>query len=375
MLFCFALDESARAPFPCPMNARQPSLLSTMDARSREIFRELVESYLNDGEPVGSRTLAQTGRTGLSPASIRNTLADLTAMGLLTSPHISAGRLPTEAGLRLFVDGLLQIGDLVEYEQRDIDARVRAQGATLDQAMTEASSLLSGLAGGAGLVLAPSHESTLRHVEFVPISPEQTLAVLVYEDGNVENRLMAAPPGVTPAALAEAGNYLSARLKGRTLAEAHADVLREIASHTNALDEAAENLITKGLADWTGGPGSERSLIIRGRANLLESVEAGHDLERIRYLFDDLERKKDMVQLLDQAQGAPGVKIFIGSENALFSLSGSSVIVAPYMDSERRIIGALGVIGPTRINYARVIPMVDYTARAVGHVLDRLNRK
>ncbi|MDQ7017765.1 MAG: heat-inducible transcriptional repressor HrcA [Robiginitomaculum sp.] len=357
------------------MNTTPSNPLSALDARSREIFRELVESYLQDGEPVGSRKLAQNGKTGLSSASIRNTLADLAAMGLLTSPHVSAGRLPTQAGLRLFVDGLLQIGDLVENEQRDIDARVRAKGATLDQALTEASSLLSGLAGGAGLVLAPVHESALRHVEFVPISSVQTLAVLVYEDGSVENRLMSPPPGATPAALSEAGNYLSARLKGRTLDEARKDILEDIANHTSALDEAAEGLITKGLADWAGGPPTERTLIVRGRSNLLGAVEADIDLERIRYLFDDLERKKEMVSLLDQAQNAPGVKIFIGSENALFSLSGSSVIVAPYMDSERRIIGALGVIGPTRINYARVIPMVDYTARAVGHVLDRLTGK
>jgi len=357
------------------MNTTPSNPLSALDARSREIFRELVESYLRDGEPVGSRKLAQSGKTGLSSASIRNTLADLAAMGLLTSPHVSAGRLPTQAGLRLFVDGLLQIGDLVENEQRDIDARVRAKGATLDQALTEASSLLSGLAGGAGLVLAPVHESALRHVEFVPISSVQTLAVLVYEDGSVENRLMSPPPGATPAALSEAGNYLSARLKGRTLDEARKDILDDIANHTSALDEAAEGLITKGLADWAGGPSTERTLIVRGRSNLLGAVEADIDLERIRYLFDDLERKKEMVSLLDQAQNAPGVKIFIGSENALFSLSGSSVIVAPYMDSERRIIGALGVIGPTRINYARVIPMVDYTARAVGHVLDRLTGK
>ena len=357
------------------MNTTPPSPLGALDARSREIFRELVESYLGDGEPVGSRKLAQNGKTGLSSASIRNTLADLASMGLLTSPHVSAGRLPTQAGLRLFVDGLLQIGDLVENEQRDIDARVRAKGATLDQALTEASSLLSGLAGGAGLVLAPVHESALRHVEFVPISSVQTLAVLVYEDGSVENRLMNPPPGATPAALSEAGNYLSARLKGRTLIEARKDILKDIANHTSALDEAAEGLITKGLADWAGGPSTERTLIVRGRSNLLGTVEADIDLERIRYLFDDLERKKEMVTLLDQAQDAPGVKIFIGSENALFSLSGSSVIVAPYMDSERRIIGALGVIGPTRINYARVIPMVDYTARAVGHVLDRLTGK
>lgn len=357
------------------MGKTATSPLAALDERSRQIFRDLVETYLESGEPVGSRTLARRGQTGLSPASIRNTLADLAAMGLLSAPHVSAGRLPTQAGLRLFVDGLLQLGDLSPPERRDIDRRVLMRGTTLEQTLNEASSLLSGLAGGAGLVLAPTHESTLRHVEFVPISAAQTLAVLVYEDGSVENRLMSTPPGATPAALAEAGNYLSAHLKGCTLEEARDDVLKDIAAHTSALDEAAQGLITSGLAKWGGGDNESRMLIVRGRSNLLDSVAAEADLERIGYLFDDLERKKDMVALMDRAREAPGVKIFIGSENALFSLSGSSVIVAPYMDSERRVVGALGVIGPTRINYARVIPMVDYTARAVGHVLDRLTTK
>lgn len=369
------LDESHRKPNHLTMTKPPLSPLNTLDERSRKIFRELVETYISDGDPVGSRTLAQSGKSGLSSASIRNTLADLATMGLLTAPHVSAGRLPTQAGLRLFVDGLLQIGGLVEAEQRDIDSRVKAHGATLDQALTEASNLLSGLAGGAGLVLAPAHEAALKHVEFVPISPAQSLAVLVFEDGSVENRLMAQTPGATPAALTEAGNYLSTRLKGRTLEEARLEIMQDIASHTTALDVAAEALITKGLADWAGGSNEGRALIVRGRSNLLHSVEAAADLERIRYLFDDLERKKDMVELMEKAREAPGVKIFIGSENALFSLSGSSVIVAPYMDSKRQVIGALGVIGPTRINYARVIPMVDYTARAVGHVLDRLSKK
>ncbi|MCW5724379.1 MAG: heat-inducible transcriptional repressor HrcA [Maricaulaceae bacterium] len=347
---------------------KQSATLADLDARSRAIFREIVEAYLDSGEPVGSRTLSRKQGMDLSPASIRNTMADLAGLGLLTAPHSSAGRLPTHAGLRLFVDGLLQVGDLGEDDRKMIEGRIGAAGRGLPDLMDEASNLLAGLAGGAGLVLAPAQEAPLRHVEFVPLSATEALAVLVFADGGVENRLMRAPEGLPPAALAEAGNYLSARLKGRSLTEAITDIRSEIAERRAQLDEAASALVEKGLADWGGG--EDRALIVRGRAKLLESVEAAEDLERIRLLFDDLERKQELIALLDRAKDGQGVRLFIGAENPMFSLSGSSVIVAPYMNAEKRIVGALGVIGPTRLNYARVIPLVDYTARVVGRLLD-----
>lgn len=347
-----------------------PKSLDSLDARSRDIFREIVEAYLTTGEAVGSRTLSQTGSLHLSPASIRNTMADLAQMGLLTARHASAGRLPTHAGLRLFLDGFLEIGDLPETERKEIEARVRAGGGSVEGVLEEASMLLSGLAGGAGLVTTPARDAALRHVEFVPVSPDRLLAVLVLEDGSVENRLMRPPPGVTQSAIVEAGNYLSARLKGRTLAEAHKAVAEELSQGRAALDEAAQRLVQDGVADWTG-EGERRLLIVRGHARLLESMQAAEDLERVRLLFEDLERKEELISLLDRARDAEGVRIFIGSENPLFSLSGSSVIVAPYMNQEQRVIGALGVIGPTRLNYARIIPMIDYTARIVGELLDR----
>lgn len=353
------------------MMSDQPRLspsLAELDARSRDIFRELVEAYLDSGEPVGSRTLSKRSALGLSPASIRNTMADLATAGLLTAPHTSAGRLPTHAGLRLFVDGLLQIGEVSEDDRRDIDARVASAGKRPEDVLAEASSMLSGLAGGAGLVASQKSDMALRHVEFVPISPVEVLAVLVSEDGRVENRLMTAPAGLPPAALVEAGNYLSARLRGRTLSQALSEIAAEIAEKRAQLDEAAASLVESGLADWSGA--ENRSLIVRGQARLLESVEAAEDLERIRLLFEDIERKEDLLSLLDEARSAQGVRLFIGSENPLFSLSGSSVIVAPYRNSEKKILGALGVIGPTRLNYARVIPLVDYTARVVGRLLD-----
>ncbi|MCC5996748.1 MAG: heat-inducible transcriptional repressor HrcA [Oceanicaulis sp.] len=345
---------------------RMPSL-AELDARSRDVFRELVETYLDTGEPVGSRTLSRKGAFSLSPASIRNTMSDLAAAGLLTAPHASAGRMPTHAGLRLFVDGLLQIGDLDSDDRREIDERVASAGRRTEDVLGEASTLLSGLAGGAGLVASPASEAPLRHVEFVTLAPGEVLAVLVSENGTVENRLMRAPVGLPPAALIEAGNYLSSRLRGRTLAEALAEIQAEIADRRAQLDEAASALVEQGVADWSGP--ETRQLIVRGQARLLESVGAAEDLERIRMLFEDIERKEGLLALLDEARSGQGVRLFIGSENPLFSLSGSSVIVAPYRNRDNRIIGAIGVIGPTRLNYARVIPLVDYTARVVGRLL------
>jgi len=346
---------------------RPVSGLQALDARSRRLFRELVETYLATGEPVGSRTLSKTSGLTLSPASIRNTMADLAQAGLLSAPHASAGRMPTHAGLRLFVDGLLQIGDLDSDERRDIEDRVSAAGRRPEEVLSEASALLSGLAGGAGLVASAEADAPLRHVEFVNLSPTEILAVLVSEDGGVENRIMRAPIGLPPAALIEAGNYLSSRLRGRTLAEALKEIGEEIASKRAQLDSAASSLVSQGVADW-GGPES-RTLIVRGQARLLEAVQAAEDLERVRLLFDDIERKEGLLALLDEARAGKGVRLFIGSENPLFSLSGSSVIVAPYRNRDNRIIGALGVIGPTRLNYARVIPLVDYTAQVVGKLI------
>ena len=353
-----------------PLSALPSSLpLAELDARARSVFRGIVESYLDTGSPVGSRTLSQSSGLGLSAASIRNTMADLAALGLLDSDHISAGRKPTDMGLRLFVDGLLEIGDLSKAERKSINAQIAADERDPEHVLNMASGALSGLAGGAGLVLAPSYQSALRHVEFVNLDGMQALAVIVFEDGHVENRLMALPAGVLPSSLERAGNYLSTRLRGRTLDDARAGILSEINAGKAALDAAAQGLISAGMADWSGHMGQKRSLIVRGRSRLLDNLDAQTDLERVQRLFEDLERKEEMIALLDRAETADGVKIFIGAENPLFSLSGSSVVVAPYKDEKQNIIGAVGVIGPTRLNYARVIPMVDYTAQLVGRLL------
>ncbi|WP_298125904.1 heat-inducible transcriptional repressor HrcA [Brevundimonas sp.] len=355
------------------MTAFMPSApLPLLDQRARDIFRRIVETYLETGEPVGSRTLSLTG-VALSSASIRNTMQDLTLAGLLASPHTSAGRIPTHAGLRLFVDGLLEIGDLAAEDRREIDARLAGRGRSFDEALGEASSLLSGLAGGAGIVASPTREAGVRHVEFVALGPDQALAVLVADDGTVENRLMPLKPGVTPSSLQEASNFLNARLKGRPLSEARREMGAELDAARRELDAAAARLVEEGLAAWSGGPDRERALIVRGRANLLQDRGAVEDLERVRTLFDDLEQKEQLIGLLDGVSSAEGVRIFIGAETRLFSLSGSAVIAAPYMTDRRRVIGALGVIGPTRLNYARIIPLVDYTARVLGRMLDGQN--
>ena len=343
--------------------------LAELDSRARDIFRRIVETYLETGEPVGSRTISRGG-VQLSPASIRNTMQDLTELGLLGAPHISAGRLPTHAGLRLFVDGLLEVGDIAEEDRLSIEARLSAHGRNFDEAFNEASAILSGLAGGAGIVVTPVREAGVKHVEFVALGPDQALAIMVFEDGQVENRLMRKAPGLTPSALQEASNFLNARMRGRTLLEAGREVRGELDRARRELNDTAARLVEDGLAAWSGGEGSDRALIVRGRANLLGDPNAVADLDRVRMLFDDLEQKEQLIGLLDDVREAHGVRIFIGAETRLFSLSGSAVIAAPYMSGRQKVLGAIGVIGPARLNYARVIPLVDYTARALGRLID-----
>ncbi|MDC7676670.1 heat-inducible transcriptional repressor HrcA [Asticcacaulis machinosus] len=358
-----------RSPLSASTILSSGASLTELDARARDIFRQVVETYLETGEPVGSRTLSRSG-VSLSPASIRNTMQDLAHLGLLSAPHTSSGRLPTHHGLRLFVDGLLEIGDLSEDAKRDIEARLTSKGHSFDVALREASSMLSGLAGGAGVVMTPSFEAGVKHVEFILLGPDQALAVLVYDDGRVENRLMTVALGTTPSVLIEASNYLNARIRGRTLGEAKRELAAELIEERQKLDEAASELINQGLAAWSGEEGNKRALIVRGRANLLEASSLD-DLERVRSLFEDLEQKEELIELLDDVKDAQGVRIFIGSESKLFSLSGSAVIAAPYMAGQsQKVVGAIGVIGPARLNYARIIPLVDYTAKILGRLLD-----
>lgn len=343
-----------------------------LDQRSREIFRAIVENYLREGDPLGSRNLSRILPQSLSPATVRNVMSDLEQLGLIYSPHISAGRLPTQLGLRFFIDAFMEIGDLSDEERRVIEAQVLASGngRTLEHMLTEASQMLSGMSRGAGLVLASKSELALKHIEFIQLEPSRALAVLVAQNGDVENRVLDLPAGVTLSQLHEASNFLNAHIRGRTLAEAKQEIARLKDETRAALDELSQDLVERGLAVWAGAEGAAPArLIVRGRANLLQNIGDGADLDLLRHLFEDLETKEGLIQLLDLAEDGAGVRIFIGSENKLFSLSGSSLVVAPYRDQDSRVIGALGVIGPTRLNYARIVPMVDYTAQVISRLL------
>jgi len=348
-----------------------PAMPPGLDDRGADILRELVELYVATGEPVGSRTLSRRLPHALSPATIRNVMADLEEAGLLFAPHTSAGRLPTERGLRLFVDGLLQFGALAEEERDAIAARCAAGGRSLQETLGEAGQMLSGLAGAAGLVVAPKSEAPLRHIEFVALGPGRALVVLVTADGQVENRVIEVPPGLPPSALVQAGNYLNARLSGRTLEEARSAVQAEMAEHRTALDELTQQVIAAGLATWSGGVGG--TLILRGQAKLLQNLDQVQRVQEIQALFDRLETQETMIRLLDLAQRGEGVQIFIGAESGLFDSAGLSMVVAPIRNGlggiDQKIVGAIGVVGPTRINYGRIVPVVDYTARVIGRLL------
>jgi heat-inducible transcriptional repressor len=355
-----------------PASAR--ALNAALGERPREVFRHLVEAFISSGEPVGSRTLSQRLPLTLSPASIRNVMADLESMGLLYAPHTSAGRAPTEKGLRLFVDGLLEVGDLAPDERVAIEARMSGSGRALEDVLTQATSMLSGLSNCAGLLVSSKQDSPLKHIEFTAIGPGKALVVMVSEDGQVENRLIDTPLGLPGSAMSEASNYLNARLRGRTLDSARAEVLAELDGERAELDTLTAKIVAEGLATLSAPVNGSRNidekvLIVRGTSHLLDSVEAQADIERVRTLFEDIERKNDLIRLLELAKDGDGVRIFIGSENRLFSLSGSSIIAAPYANAAGKVVGVIGVLGPTRLNYGRIIPMVDHTAKVVGRLL------
>ena len=341
--------------------------LSDLTDRAREVFRLVVEGYLDSGQPVGSKTLSRDGGLEISPASIRSVLADLERSGLLAAPHTSAGRMPTEQGLRLFVDAMMQVGE-PSARERDEIARQLGEGGPVERALEKTSALLSTISGAAGMVSVPSLEMRLAHVSLLSLAPTRALAVLVGEDGHIENRVLDLPEPASPNALEQAGNYLTERVAGRSLREAARVIAAEIASGQSALDAASADLVQRGIAVWSEDAQRRPVLIVRGQANLLDEDTLG-DLDRVRSLLDDLEDKQAIAGLLDQARDAEATRIFIGSENRLFALSGSAVIASPYRDREGRVIGVLGVIGPTRLNYARVVPMVDFTARSLGKLI------
>ena len=349
------------------MSDQSPNL-NDMNARSREVFRRVVEGYLESGLPVGSRTLTRSLTEQVSAATIRNVMQDLEHLGLLDSPHISAGRIPTQQGLRMFVDGLLEVGDLDGADRAKIDQTMGGNDDDVGTLLDRVGSALSGVTHGASLVLTPKHEAPIKHVEFVSLSAERALVVLVFADGHVENRVFTPPPGQTPSSMREATNFINAVAEGRTLSELGSAIAHEVKTRRQEIDVLARELIDTGAAMWENKGESTERLIVRGRGNLITDEDVA-GLERIRSLFDDLERKRDIADFLELTDNGEGVRIFIGSENKLFSLSGSSLVVSPYMNADRKIIGAVGVIGPTRLNYGRIVPIVDYTAQLVGKLI------
>ncbi|MEO5805401.1 heat-inducible transcriptional repressor HrcA [Devosia sp.] len=348
--------------------------LSVLNTRSQEIFKKIVERYLDTGMPVGSRDLSRMLQVGLSPASVRNVMADLEDLGLIAAPHTSAGRAPTQDGLRFFVDAMLEIGSVDERERSQITQHIEGQArqGKVEDFLTEASTLLSGLSQGAGVVIATKSDMVMKHLEFVRLDPERAMAVMVGQDGQVENRIVPLPPGLTASALQQASNYLAHHVVGRTIAEARRHLGELRAEQRAELDELTQKLVDDGLATLaTPIGGGQPTVIVRGRANLINDAMASDDLARMRQLFDELESKDGLLELLGDAESAQGVRIFIGSENKLFSLSGSSVILSPYKDANDKVVGVLGVIGPTRLNYARIVPVVDYTAHVISAMLAR----
>ena len=350
-------------------------ILEEMNNRSREVFRRVVEGYLTDGGPVGSRTLSREFSEDISAATIRNVMQDLELLGLLGSPHTSAGRIPTQLGLRMFVDGILEVSEVNNSDRKKIDKIISDETNQVEDILDDISTTLSGVTQGASLVLTPKHEAPIKHVEFLPLSASQALVVLVFADGHVENRLFKPPLGQTPSSMKEAANFLNAIMGGNTLSEAKKLIKNEIDYRRQELDSLAHDLVRSGLALWEDSEERNERLIVKGRANLLNESSQQEDLDRIKNLFDDLERKRDIADFLELTEKGEGVRIFIGSENKLFSLTGSSLVVSPYMNSDRKVIGAVGVIGPTRLNYGRIVPVVDYTAQLVGKMISDRNKR
>ena len=346
-----------------------PTVLDEMNDRSREVFRRVVEGYLANGDPVGSRTLTRDFSEKVSAATIRNVMQDLEYMGLLGSPHVSAGRIPTQMGLRMFVDGMIEIGDPTDIDREKIDATMGDNGADVSGILDRVGSALSGVTQGASLVLTPKHEAPIKHIEFVSLSQDRALVVLVFSDGHVENRLFTPPPGQTPSSMREAANFLNALVEGKTISELQRAITLQITERRQEIDILAQQLVESGMALWQDDGEHPERLIVRGRSNLINAEGEAENVELIRQLFDDLERKRDIAEFLELADGGDGVRIFIGSENKLFSLSGSSLVVSPYMNADRKVIGAVGVIGPTRLNYGRIVPIVNYTAQLVGKLI------
>lgn len=341
-----------------------------LDKRAQDIFHHIVTQYLHHGDPVGSRTLSKLLDEQISAATIRNVMADLADLGLLHSPHISAGRVPTADGLRLFVKGMLEIDD-VSPEDKNILETLGKDNKHLSahKMVDQVAEKIAGLSQYAGFVFAPNSNSGLKHIEFVPFAPGKALVILVTQEGVVENRLIDIPNDITPSMLSEAGNFMSQRLAGKNLDQAYQELDKNINERKTQLNELSQKIIDSGMAFWSQINEEESGyLILKGQSQLLDNIQTRADIEQIQHLFSSLERDQALLKLLNFAKDGEGVQLFIGSENEYFSLSGWSLVLSPYQSNDGRMIGAIGLIGPINMNYARVIPVVNYTAKLVSDI-------
>ncbi|MCW8919316.1 MAG: heat-inducible transcriptional repressor HrcA [Gammaproteobacteria bacterium] len=336
--------------------------------RAQLLLKNLVERYIRDGQPVGSRTLSRDEQIGLSPATVRNVMADLDELGLIHSPHTSAGRVPTIKGYRLFVDSLLTIKPLNRGTVSTIQKQIGG-GVDPDRLLASASRQLSDITSMAGVVMLPRREvAALRQVEFLPLSSRRVLVILVLNEREVQNRIIHTSRDYSPAELQQIANYLTQLCGGQDLRQARARLLREMDESRRSMNQMMTDAIEMAAQAFTT-EGVEQDCLIEGQTNLMSYAEMGN-MERMRKLFDAFNQKRDILQLLDQSLHANGVQIFIGEESGYEVLGGCSVVSAPYkVDNE--VIGVLGVIGPTRMAYDRVIPIVDMTARLLGSSLNQ----
>lgn len=370
--------QQTRAPLSKDSSKGKKDLevrFSQLSSRSKEIFSALVDAYIETGEAVGSRLLAKRAPCALSSATIRNIMADLEEAGLLYAPHTSAGRIPTEAGLSFFVDSLLECSDFeddtaIEHTLEERLSEEAASGGEVDEVLEQATALLSGLSQYAGIVLSPKTDSILKRIEFVTLSPTQLLVVILSNTGHVENRLIPYDRNLTPEQLKQLSNYLSTYLEGKTLVEGLAWVQAELKKQQHRFTKEATRLVQQGLETWSRAH-KPSSLILKGQANLLDAVEERNELDPIRNLFEAIETKQTMVHLLEATSNAEGIQVFIGSENPNFNVAGCSLVAASYRSADNRIVGALGVIGPSNMHYRQVIPLVSCTAKVINRLLKR----
>lgn len=340
-----------------------------LDLRARRVLRTLIAQYLVDGEPVGSRTLAKSSGLHVSPATIRNIMSDLEDVGLVSSPHTSAGRVPTPRGLRLFVDSLIELKPLPAEEMARLQSEMPRQPATTRDLLDSTSVLLSAVTHFVGVVTVPRQaDFPLRHIDFVALPDARVLVILVFADNQVQNRVVQLAKPLPASTLGQAANYLNSHFVGLRLDDIRAHLLRELRAAGSELNRMLSNAVDLAAASFA--PDGEADVVLSGQTNLMGYQELS-DLDRLRDLFDTFQRKRDLLQLMEICARAPGVRLFIGEESGYSALDGCSVVTAPY-GASGRVLGSVGVIGPTRMAYAKVIPVVQATADLLSDALDRV---